>query len=133
MRLLAAFSAVVLFLMLSPGVATADSTTDAGQGVSRELVIEIVTADDPDAVMADLSAEQQGEALALIDANLVATGGIAEAGALTASAGGGCGAARAPDQGRARLPLLWRRGAGTTTTTPDGRSGESRPQRRGCS
>jgi len=82
-RLLAAFSAVVLFLMLSPGVATADSTTDAGQGVSRELVVEIVTADDPDAAMAELSAEQQSQALALIEDNLVATGVVAEAAALT--------------------------------------------------
>lgn len=83
MRLLASFSTVVLFLMLSPGVAIADATADPDQGVNRAMVLQIVTAPDPESLMAELTAEERDAVLTVIEDNLVADGETVEVTALS--------------------------------------------------
>ena len=70
-RLFAAFSVVVVCLLWSPGPASASSTAQPDRGVSEELVLEIVTAPDPERLMADLTAEEQVARRPLIEDNLV--------------------------------------------------------------
>ena len=83
MRLLASFSAVVLLLMLSPGVAIADATADPDQGVNREMVLQIVTAADPESLMAELTEDEQDEVVTIIEDNLVADVATVEVTALS--------------------------------------------------
>ena len=69
--------------MLSPGVAIADATADPDQGVNRAMVLQIVTAPDPESLMAELTAEERDAVLTVIEDNLVADGETVEVTALS--------------------------------------------------
>ena len=137
MRLLASFSAVVLLLMLSPGVAIADATADPDQGVNRERVLQIVTAADPESLMAELTEDEQDEMLTVIEDNLVADAATAEVTALSPAEAELVGRKYPKTKGRDPTRLLQQRQVvGRTTTTPSlvpaGPSAESWMQLNWC-